>query len=64
VNDGEQSDRAWGGSRSEARRRLQRLELTPVVAVQDVPSTLAQALADGVSFREALLSPEASSLGG
>jgi hypothetical protein len=46
-----------------AGRRLQRLELAPLSAVDNLPSACAQPLADGVGGFEVLVSPELEALG-
>jgi hypothetical protein len=61
MHDGEQRHGARRGSRL-ARWRLQRLELAPGGAVNDIPPARAQPPPDGVGRFEILVSPELDAL--
>ncbi len=63
MYDREQSDSARRWSGGSAGRRLQRLELAPIRAVDDVPPAFAQAVANGVGSDEVLVAPELDPLG-
>src|SRR5258708_277863 len=62
MHDREQSDGASRGRRRSAGRRLQRLELAALGAVDDFPSARTQPFADGVGRFEVLVSAEPHAL--
>jgi len=62
MHDRERADRPGDLRSVVGDRRLQRLELEPILSIQNLPATLAQPRADGVGTGEITVASQRSSL--